>query len=161
MRISMFALMGKNVEKIGFSFLKISLLIRKYIGSGTSGVPQLRIITWIQINIYLNTKRRWIHQYQISLGKCWWYQGLHLLFGGWRWAFLWQWGCCYQWWDAKDTFFTNEFTSIKRRCRRGRAWHPRWYQLWSYQCQGYVFEWFLSIFTSEIHNQYHDLLFLH
>ena len=38
---SMFALMGINVKTMGSFFIKLSLMIRKDIGNGTSGVPQL------------------------------------------------------------------------------------------------------------------------
>ena len=48
---------GKKVEKMGLFFIKLSLLIRKDIENGTSGVPQLRFIIWIQINLHLVTKR--------------------------------------------------------------------------------------------------------
>ena len=41
---------GNKSGKMGLFFIKLSLMKRKDIGNGTSGVPQLRFITWIQIN---------------------------------------------------------------------------------------------------------------
>ena len=35
----------KNMEKMGLLFVKLFLMIRKNVGNGTSGVPQLRLIT--------------------------------------------------------------------------------------------------------------------
>ena len=69
--------------------------------------------------------------------------------------------------NAEFSFFTNEFPSIKQRCRavsnaqHGKDWCPRWFQSWSYQCQGVVSKWFLSTFFSEIRKQYHFILFVH
>ena len=48
---------GKNVEIMRLFFMKLSLMIRKDICYGSSGVPQLRFIIWIQIYLYLVTKR--------------------------------------------------------------------------------------------------------
>ena len=41
---------------MGLFFIKLSLMIREDVGNGTSGAPQLRFITWIQMNLYLVTK---------------------------------------------------------------------------------------------------------
>ena len=43
--------------KKGLFFIKLSLMIRKDIENGTSGVPQLRLTIWIQIDLHLVTKR--------------------------------------------------------------------------------------------------------
>ena len=48
--------MGKNVENMGLILIKLSFEIKKNVGNGTCGVPQLRFITWIQINLYLVRK---------------------------------------------------------------------------------------------------------
>ena len=58
---------GENAEKMGLFSTKFSLMIRKDIGNGTSGVPELRFITLIQIDLYLVTKKCWLYQYQIIL----------------------------------------------------------------------------------------------
>ena len=46
---------GKEIGKNGMVFYKIIFMIRKDIGNGTSGVPQLRFIMWILINLNLLT----------------------------------------------------------------------------------------------------------
>ena len=64
-KIYMFASMWKNVEIMGLFFVKLSLMIRKDIGSWTSGVAKLRFITFIQIDLYLVTRRSWIYHVRL------------------------------------------------------------------------------------------------
>ena len=53
------AIFGKNVDRVAFGsdLVKLEQKTRKDIGDGTSGEPQLRFITWIQVNLYLVTTR--------------------------------------------------------------------------------------------------------
>ena len=48
---------GKKRGKLAFFFIKLYFMIRKDIVNGTTGVSQLRFITWIQIHLYLVTKK--------------------------------------------------------------------------------------------------------
>ena len=75
---------------MGLFFIKLSLMIRKDFGNGTSDVLQLRLLTWIQINMYVVTKgAEWESELRWILLFFWIRLGFHLWpFSYCHWYFL-------------------------------------------------------------------------